>query len=77
MNLLIFNFCDSDYCFTFFFAFCRFLFSPYFTADEENDVKVQKRIRQLSWITAKHLACGIDEVNAGSRDLVYNAITGE
>ncbi|XP_011195960.2 rab5 GDP/GTP exchange factor isoform X1 [Zeugodacus cucurbitae] len=53
----------------------KFLFSPYFTADEENDVKIQKRIRQLSWITAKHLVCSIDEVNAESRDLVYNAIT--
>ncbi|XP_067646262.1 rab5 GDP/GTP exchange factor [Eurosta solidaginis] len=53
----------------------KFLFSPYFTFDEENDVKVQKRIRQLSWITAKHLVCSIDEVNAESRDLVYNAIT--
>ncbi|XP_053952949.1 rab5 GDP/GTP exchange factor isoform X1 [Anastrepha ludens] len=53
----------------------KFLFSPYFTLDEENDVKIQKRIRQLSWITAKHLMCSIDEVNAESRDLVYNAIT--
>ncbi|XP_030375320.1 rab5 GDP/GTP exchange factor [Scaptodrosophila lebanonensis] len=53
----------------------KFLFSPYFTADEENDAKVQKRIRQLSWITAKHLDCSIDEVNAESRDLVYNAIS--
>ncbi|XP_075161149.1 rabaptin-5-associated exchange factor for Rab5 [Haematobia irritans] len=53
----------------------KFLFSPYFTTDEENDVKIQKRIRQLSWITAKHLACCIDEVNAESRELVYNAIT--
>ncbi|XP_039964261.1 rab5 GDP/GTP exchange factor isoform X1 [Bactrocera tryoni] len=53
----------------------KFLFSPYFTLDEENDVKIQKRIRQLSWITAKHLVCSIDEVNAESRDLVYNAIT--
>ncbi|KAH8302430.1 hypothetical protein KR044_006391, partial [Drosophila immigrans] len=51
------------------------LFSPYFTSDEESDVKVQKRIRQLSWITAKHLDCSIDEVNAEARDLVYNAIS--
>ncbi|EDW76984.2 uncharacterized protein Dwil_GK21172 [Drosophila willistoni] len=53
----------------------KYLFSPYFTTDEENDVKVQKRIRQLSWITAKHLECNIDEVNAEARDLVYNAIS--
>ena len=63
--------------FTFIFGyFCRYLFSPYFTSDEENDVKIQRRIRQLSWITAKHLACSIDEVNPESRELVYNAITG-
>ncbi|XP_055913318.1 rab5 GDP/GTP exchange factor [Eupeodes corollae] len=53
----------------------KFLFSPYFTSDEENDAQIQKRIRQLSWITAKHLVCSIDEVNAESRELVYNAIT--
>ncbi|KAH8297653.1 hypothetical protein KR054_004814 [Drosophila jambulina] len=53
----------------------KFLFSPYFTEDEDSDVKVQKRIRQLSWITAKHLDCSIDEVNAEARDLVYNAIS--
>ncbi|EDV96006.1 rab5 GDP/GTP exchange factor [Drosophila grimshawi] len=51
------------------------LFSPYFTTDEESDIKVQKRIRQLSWITSKHLDCSIDEVNAEARDLVYNAIS--
>ncbi|EDW18109.1 rab5 GDP/GTP exchange factor [Drosophila mojavensis] len=51
------------------------LFSPYFTTDEECDIKVQKRIRQLSWITTKHLDCSIDEVNAEARDLVYNAIS--
>ncbi|XP_026849692.1 rab5 GDP/GTP exchange factor [Drosophila persimilis] len=53
----------------------KFLFSPYFTTDEESDMMVQKRIRQLSWITSKHLDCSIDEVNAEARDLVYNAIS--
>ncbi|KAH8303678.1 hypothetical protein KR018_011150 [Drosophila ironensis] len=53
----------------------KFLFSPYFTSDEDSDVKVQRRIRQLSWITAKHLDCSIDEVNSEARDLVYNAIS--
>lgn len=38
-------------------------------------MKVQKRIRQLNWITSKHLDCSIDEVNAEARDLVYNAIS--
>lgn len=29
----------------------------------------------MNWITAKHLACGIDELNSDCRDLVYTAIT--
>lgn len=53
----------------------RYLFSPHFTKDEERDVAVQRRIRQLAWISSKHLVCSIDEVNAEVRDLVYGAIT--
>lgn len=53
----------------------RILFSPPFTNDEDRDSEVHKRIRQLSWINAKHLLCSIDEVNAEVRDLVYNSIT--
>lgn len=55
----------------------RHLFSPYFTDDEENDSRIQKRIRRLNWITSKHLACGINEMNPNARELVYSAITGE
>ncbi|XP_029730604.2 rab5 GDP/GTP exchange factor [Aedes albopictus] len=51
------------------------LFSPPTTDDEEKDSQIQKRIRQLSWISAKHLVCSIDEVNSEVRDLVYTAIT--
>lgn len=51
------------------------LFSPPTTDDEEKDSQIQKRIRQLSWINAKHLVCSIDEVNSEVRDLVYTAIT--
>lgn len=51
------------------------LFSPQQTDDEEKDQIVQKRIRQLNWINAKHLVCSIDEVNEEVRDLVYNSIT--
>uniref|UniRef100_U5EY36 Putative rab guanine nucleotide exchange factor gef 1 n=1 Tax=Corethrella appendiculata TaxID=1370023 RepID=U5EY36_9DIPT len=51
------------------------LFSPPTTNDEEKDSKIQKRIRQLGWINAKHLMCSIDEVNPEVRDLVYTAIT--
>lgn len=53
----------------------KHLFSPHFTKDEERDVAVQRRIRQLAWISSKHLVCSIDEVNAEVRDLVYGAIT--
>lgn len=53
----------------------KHLFSPQTTDDEEKDQIVQKRIRQLNWINAKHLVCKIDEVNAEVRDLVYSAIT--
>ncbi|XP_055619054.1 rab5 GDP/GTP exchange factor [Toxorhynchites rutilus septentrionalis] len=51
------------------------LFSPPSTTDEEKDSQIQKRIRQLNWINAKHLVCSIDEVNSEVRDLVYTAIT--
>lgn len=54
----------------------RILFSPPFTSDEEKDSQIQKRIRQLNWINAKHLICSIDEVNSEVRDLVYSSITG-
>ncbi|XP_031623766.1 rab5 GDP/GTP exchange factor [Contarinia nasturtii] len=52
----------------------KILFSPPFTNDEEKDAAVHKRIRQLSWINARHLVCSIDEVNADVRDLVYCSI---
>lgn len=53
----------------------KHLFSPQATDDEEKDQIVQKRIRQLNWINAKHLVCSIDEVNEEVRDLVYSSIT--
>jgi Rab5 GDP/GTP exchange factor len=53
----------------------KHLFSPQTTDDEEKDQAVQKRIRQLNWISAKHLVCKIDEVREEVRDLVYSAIT--
>lgn len=55
----------------------RILFSPPFTNDEEKDAIVHKRIRQLSWINARHLVCSIDEANADVRDLVYCSINGK
>lgn len=53
----------------------KHLFSPQTTDDEEKDQVLQKRIRQLNWINAKHLVCSIDEVNEEARDLVYSSIT--
>jgi hypothetical protein len=53
----------------------KYLFSPQNTDDEEKDQAIHKRIRQLSWINAKHLVCSIDEVNAEVRDFVYSSIT--
>lgn len=52
----------------------KYLFSPQFTKDEEKDIEVSRRIRQLAWVSAKHLVCSIDEVNADVRELVYTAI---
>lgn len=53
----------------------KHLFSPQATDDEEKDQIIQKRIRQLNWINAKHLVCKIDEVREEVRDLVYTSIT--
>ncbi|XP_025422361.1 rab5 GDP/GTP exchange factor [Sipha flava] len=43
-------------------------------ADEEEDLCIQKRIRQLNWVNAKHLDCDIDKTNAQIIELVYKAI---
>ncbi|KAI5718796.1 hypothetical protein M8J76_000450 [Diaphorina citri] len=51
------------------------LFCPPFTSDEDQDLEIQERIRQLKWVNAKHLDCGIEETNATVRDLVYNSMT--
>ncbi|KAJ8872992.1 hypothetical protein PR048_026608 [Dryococelus australis] len=51
------------------------LFCPQSTSDEEKDLYIQERIRQLSWVNAKHLDCRINETQSEVRDLVYTAIT--
>ncbi|XP_063239391.1 rab5 GDP/GTP exchange factor [Bacillus rossius redtenbacheri] len=51
------------------------LFCPQSTSDEEKDLYLQERIRQLSWVSAKHLDCRVDETRSEVRDLVYTAIT--
>ncbi|XP_014272036.1 rab5 GDP/GTP exchange factor isoform X1 [Halyomorpha halys] len=53
----------------------RILFCPATTTDEDKDLYIQKRIRQLNWVSAKHLDCGIDETNTEVHDLVYSSIT--
>lgn len=40
------------------------LFSSPAATDEEKDIAIQNRIRQLSWVGTKHLDCAIDETNA-------------
>lgn len=34
------------------------------------------RIRQLNWVSATHVDCGIDETDPEVQDLVYTSITG-
>ncbi|PSN33591.1 hypothetical protein C0J52_23008 [Blattella germanica] len=53
----------------------RVLFCPPTTTDEEKDLSIQNRIRQLNWVNAKHLDCRINETQSEVRDLVYTAIT--
>ncbi|XP_059483544.1 rab5 GDP/GTP exchange factor isoform X2 [Neocloeon triangulifer] len=51
------------------------LFCPPSTTDEEKDLAIQNRIRQLNWVNAKHLDCRITETDPEVRELVYTAIT--
>lgn len=53
----------------------RILFCPPFTSDEEKDLAIQKRIRQLNWVSGKNLECRIHETSSEVRELVYNSIT--
>ncbi|XP_021916029.1 rab5 GDP/GTP exchange factor isoform X2 [Zootermopsis nevadensis] len=51
------------------------LFCPPSTADEEKDLSIQNRIRQLNWVNAQHLDCRINETKSEVCDLVYTAIS--
>ncbi|XP_012143490.1 rabaptin-5-associated exchange factor for Rab5 isoform X2 [Megachile rotundata] len=53
----------------------RILFCPPFTNDEEKDLAIQKRIRQLNWVSGKNLECRIHETSSEVRELVYTSIT--
>ncbi|KAL7305242.1 hypothetical protein TKK_0002627 [Trichogramma kaykai] len=52
----------------------RLLFCPPFTNDEENDLEIQKRIRQLNWVSVKNLECKIHETSVEVRELVYTSM---
>lgn len=56
-------------------VFYSYLFCPASTLDEEKDLAIQQRIRQLSWVNAHNLDCRINETSVEVRDLVYAAIT--
>ncbi|KAK3924854.1 Rab5 GDP/GTP exchange factor [Frankliniella fusca] len=65
-----------DYCEKFTMTVLhRNLFCPPTTTDEEKDLAIQKRIRQLNWVNAKHLDCCINETSEEVRDLVYTSLT--
>uniref|UniRef100_A0A146LYF0 Rab5 GDP/GTP exchange factor n=1 Tax=Lygus hesperus TaxID=30085 RepID=A0A146LYF0_LYGHE len=53
----------------------QLLFCPPTTTDEDKDLNIQKRIRQLNWVSAKHVDCRINETSTEIHDLVYSAIT--
>lgn len=53
----------------------RILFCSAYTTDEEKDLAIQNRIRQLNWVSGKNLECRIHETSAEVRELVYTSIT--
>ncbi|XP_046680458.1 rab5 GDP/GTP exchange factor-like isoform X1 [Homalodisca vitripennis] len=53
----------------------RLLFCPQSTNDEDKDLQIQKRIRQLNWVSAAHVDCGINETDPEVQDRVYASIT--
>jgi hypothetical protein len=54
----------------------RILFCPPYTNDEEKDLDIQKRIRQLNWVSGKNLECKIHETSVEVRELVYTSMMG-
>lgn len=54
----------------------RIVFCPTSTDDEEKDLEVQKQIRSLNWVQARHLETQINERHPEVRDLMDKAITG-
>ena len=54
----------------------RAVFCPVTTDDEERDLAIQTRIRNLHWINTHLLDAQINEMDDDVRGLVENAITG-
>ena len=52
----------------------KLLFSPNVTLDEDKDLELQNRIRNLNWISTEHLNASIDEFSQEVWDLLYQAI---
>merc|ERR1719189_1175162 len=52
----------------------RHLFCPTMTTDEDKDLELQSRIRNLNWLSTKDLNCCINESSQEVRDLLYQAI---
>ena len=52
----------------------RHLFCPTMTTDEDKDLELQSRIRNLNWLSTKDLNCCINESSQDVRDLLYEAI---
>ena len=52
----------------------RHLFCPTITNDEDKDLELQNRIRNLNWLSTSDLNCCINESSQDVRDLLYEAI---
>ena len=52
----------------------RHLFCPTITNDEDKDLELQNRIRNLNWVSTQDLNCCINESSQDVRDLLYEAI---
>lgn len=55
----------------------RILFCPPYTNDEDKDLDIQKRIRQLNWVSGRNLECKIHETSVEVRELVYTSMMGK
>lgn len=53
------------------------VFESILRENEEDDLAVNQRIREHSWVTTKHLELDIDEENPSVRRAMDLAITGE